>query len=182
MQKTKTLIDVFQKYWWTENPAISLDEWPQSHWMNWPHSTKSGSLRCDGPLMNSSLQKNLRYWLNLSRDIDNQVILQFDWLTAFWAITEEPDFSLICDLCRITKKIVTHLFLDKKTHQSIKVFARAKKPILEEFLGFSRKTTYWHWHNDLLTRVVSEDKGSLKDYILIQRLHIEISRNKFTIL
>ena len=37
--------------------------------------------------------KNHRYGLVSSRGIDDQKMLQSDWLTGFWAITEEPDFS-----------------------------------------------------------------------------------------
>ena len=38
------------------------------------------------------MQKNIRYTLIPSRDIDKRII-NSDWLRAFWAITEEPYFS-----------------------------------------------------------------------------------------
>ena len=51
-------------YQWFKNPAIWLDKRP-----NWPHPTKSSSLRCYLPLMVNSMQKNWyiidsfqRYW------------------------------------------------------------------------------------------------------------------------
>ena len=48
----KVSIDSFQRYWWSKNPTIWLDER-----FSWPHSTKSGSLRSYLSFMIISMQK-----------------------------------------------------------------------------------------------------------------------------
>ena len=58
--------------------------------------------------------KNLRDYLIPCRGIDDQRILQSDWLRAFKAITEEPDFSQTCCFCRIIISTVMHHFLDEE--------------------------------------------------------------------
>ena len=59
--------------------------------------------------------KNLTGWLISSRDIDNQRIMQSNWLKAFSAITEEPDFSQIRRSCLTTKNTAAmHNFTAKK--------------------------------------------------------------------
>ena len=73
-KKSSGVLDFFQKYWWSENPEIWLDER-----YNWPHPTKSGSHRCYLSLH----AKNLRDQFIPSRDIDDQTILQSDWLSTF---------------------------------------------------------------------------------------------------
>ena len=47
-------IDSFRRYWWSKNPAIGLVE----NW-NWPHSNKSGNIRCYLCLMTIFMQKVL---------------------------------------------------------------------------------------------------------------------------
>ena len=54
--------------------------------------------------------KNLRYHLIAFRDIDNQRILQSNWLRAFYAITGKPDFFQKGAFCRIMKYTVMHYF------------------------------------------------------------------------
>ena len=67
-KKIEISIDLFQRYWWSRNPAIWSE---QRH--TWPHLTKNGSLRCYLPLIIISIQ------LIPLRDTDDQRILQFDW-------------------------------------------------------------------------------------------------------
>ena len=47
--------------------------------------------------------QNLRDRLIPSRDIDDQRILQSDWLRSFQATTEEPSFFQTCGFHRIMK-------------------------------------------------------------------------------
>ena len=62
-KKSKIFIKSSQNYWRSKNPVIWLVER-----QNWPHPTKSGSLRCHISLMTSSMQKKKsidsfqRYW------------------------------------------------------------------------------------------------------------------------
>ena len=46
--------------------------------------------------------KNQALSLFCSRDLVNLKILQSDWSTAFWPLSQEPDFSQVWDLCRNT--------------------------------------------------------------------------------
>ena len=46
--------------------------------------------------------------IDSSRDIDDQRILQSEWLRTFWAITEDTFFFQICSFCRIKKNVVIH--------------------------------------------------------------------------
>ena len=63
-----------QRYWWSNNPAIWLDK---RH--NWPHLTKSGTLRWYLPLVSIFIQKNKDH-LILSTDTHaHQRILQSDY-------------------------------------------------------------------------------------------------------
>ena len=71
---SRRLIDSLQRYWWSRFSTIWLDKRN-----NWPHPTKSGSLKCYLSLMPNLMQKKLRYNLIPSRDIDHQTILQYDW-------------------------------------------------------------------------------------------------------
>ena len=73
-KETKISTDSFQRYWWSKNPAIWLGKWH-----NWPHSTKSKSLRWYLHLMMNSMQKKLTHHMILSRDLGEQKILQSDW-------------------------------------------------------------------------------------------------------
>ena len=72
-KKTKRSINSFQTYWWWKNPAIWLDE---RH--NWPHQNKGGSLRSYIPLWLNPYKK-LKYYLTLSRGLDDLRILLSDW-------------------------------------------------------------------------------------------------------
>ena len=49
--------------------------------------------------------KNQTFSSSCSRDIVDLRILQSDWSTAFWPISQEPDFSQVWDLCKNTTKI-----------------------------------------------------------------------------
>ena len=67
----------------------------------WSWPTKSGSLRCCLPLMSNSMQKKkLRYHSFLSRDFDDQRILQSEWtrgITGHFQPKEKvPDATLAC--------------------------------------------------------------------------------------
>ena len=53
-KKTKIAIDSFQRYWWSNTPAIWLDKR-----RNWSYPTNRGSSRCHIHLMAISMQKNL---------------------------------------------------------------------------------------------------------------------------
>ena len=54
--------------------------------------------------------KNQAFSSFCSRDIVNLKILQSDWLTAFWPISQEPDFSQVWDLCKNTANIIKFLY------------------------------------------------------------------------
>ena len=56
------------------------------------------------------MQKHQAFSLFCSRDIVDLKILQSDWLTAFWPISQEPDFSQVQDLCKNTAIIKTFLY------------------------------------------------------------------------
>ena len=43
-------------------------------------------------------------------DIVNLKILQSDWLTALWPISQEPDFSKLWDLCKNTAININFLY------------------------------------------------------------------------
>ena len=122
-KKSKRLIDSLRRYWWSKNPAIWLDEWQK-----WQHSTTSGSLTGHLSLMIISIQKNTRDRLIPSGDIDDQIILQSDWLKALkviWVFRESKR-TLLCTIFWVKKENINELnFWQKK-----------KQPILEEFLGF----------------------------------------------
>ena len=78
--------------------------------------------------------KNLRYWLIPSRDIDNQRILQRDWLRALTIITEEPDFPQSCGFCFI---MILHGFCGKKQDPNAP-FVKFKLTF-PDYLSISRK-------------------------------------------
>ena len=46
--------------------------------------------------------KNQAFLLFCSRDVVNLKILESDWPTAFWPISQELDLSQIWDLCKDT--------------------------------------------------------------------------------
>ena len=48
-KKSKISLDSFQRHWWSKNQGIWLHER-----QNWPHPSKSGTLRCCFPLMTIS--------------------------------------------------------------------------------------------------------------------------------
>ena len=45
-----------------------------------------------------------------SRDIVNLKIMQSDWSTAFWPISQEQEFSQVWDLCKNTANIIKFLY------------------------------------------------------------------------
>ena len=71
----------------------------------WCLSPCSSSLKCY-PLLMYLHAKNLRHRSIPSRDIGDQRILQSDWLRAFLAIIEEPDFFQTCGFGRTIKNAV----------------------------------------------------------------------------
>ena len=91
IQKTKRLLDFFQRYWWSKNLVICL---AQRH--NWPHPIDSGSLKFCLSFMIVSTQKNLRYWLIPPKYIDDQTILQSDWLRGTTGHTQ-PEVVILND-------------------------------------------------------------------------------------
>ena len=74
MVRKRLSFDSFQRYQWSKNHGIWLDE---MH--TWQHFNKIGSLMCYLPLVIMSMQKNQRYQLVLFSDIADQRILQSDW-------------------------------------------------------------------------------------------------------
>ena len=84
--------------------------------------------------------KNLRDRLIHSSYIDDQRILQSDWLRAFKAISEELDFPQICSFHRATKNTVIHHLWGRKRHMNgLNFLKKPKKPIFEELLDFFPK-------------------------------------------
>ena len=113
-KKSKRLIDSLRRYWWSKNPAIWLDEWQK-----WQHSTTSGSLTGHLSLMIISIQKNTRDRLIPSGDIDDQIILQSDWLKALkviWVFRESKR-TLLCTIFWVKKENINELnFWQKKNN------------------------------------------------------------------
>ena len=60
------------------------------------------------------------------RDIDDQKILQINWLRAFYNKIEEPDFSQICSFHNYASS------WDKKRHQQIEFLPKTERSY---FLG-----------------------------------------------
>ena len=108
-KKSKPFIDSFQRYWWSTNPAIRLEE--RLFWsINWNSvyhfKEKNSSFRnqyliktffnltmSPRPIKVSlssclfyRLHEKRLYYLIPSRDIDDQRILQSDWTAVFWPI------------------------------------------------------------------------------------------------
>lgn len=75
MQKSE-VITSFHRYWWPKNSTIWLYQR-----QNWPHPTINSSLKIL-PTLDDYLKKKLRYWLIPSWDIEDKIILQFDWLRS----------------------------------------------------------------------------------------------------
>ena len=131
MQKTNTLIDSFQRYWRSKNPAMGMEE---RH--NWPNVTKSGRLRCHF----SSTINSLQYRLIPSREIADRRIQQFGWLRAFLGTSEEADFFWKYSFCRVIEDIVMHHFSCKKRHvNGLNFWEKPNNLILKECLGFVTK-------------------------------------------
>lgn len=65
----------------------------------WPNPTKINNLSSYLSVVTISKQKNKKHYLISSKDIDgDQSILQSDWISAFWPVTCETEFSQIWSL------------------------------------------------------------------------------------
>ena len=80
--------------------------------------------------------KNLRYQLIFSRDINDQRILQSDWLRTFLAITEDLIFPRYVTFAESYGTLFCTIFRIKKTHHWIKVLAKTRQLSFEEMFGF----------------------------------------------
>ena len=95
--------DSFQRNCWSKNPAIQFNKK-----LNWPHLTKSGSLRCCLPLMTNFLHKKLRYQLILSQDIDNQTIMQSDCMKGKPGNIRPNYYFFRCCLCLKNSSVINN--------------------------------------------------------------------------
>ena len=81
-KKSKVLIDSFLRYCWSKNPSIWLDE---SY--NWPHPTKSSSLRwlSSGKKSKKPINFFQRYWWSKNTAIWlAESILDHNWKTKIF--------------------------------------------------------------------------------------------------
>ena len=106
-KKTKILISSF--------PVILLIKEFYNLSYNWPHRIKISSLRCYLPLMTNFMQKKITISVILSREIDNQRIMQSSWkryLTRHIrpkVVVSDAIFPLWLTLC-IEKKDINWFF------------------------------------------------------------------------
>ena len=106
-KETKILISSF--------PVILLIKEFYNLSYNWPHRIKISSLRCYLPLMTNFMQKKITISVILSREIDNQRIMQSSWkryLTRHIrpkVVVSDAIFPLWLTLC-IEKKDINWFF------------------------------------------------------------------------
>ena len=73
-------------------------ETKNGHTHFWPHPPQYFSINFEFPLISVNMQK-IRLSSFYSRDIIELKIQQSDWPRACWTISQESDFSQICNLC-----------------------------------------------------------------------------------
>ena len=106
--------------------------------------------------------KNQTFSSFCSGDIVSLKILQSDWSTAFWPISQEPHFFQVWDLYKNTANIIKNFFIDQIQKKLMAKFSnKFKKPSLWPIFGtFS---PFWG-QKDFLKKIWSchaqQDMGS----------------------
>ena len=107
MQKTKILLDSFQRYWWSKNPAIRLDK--RHDW----HTKPKEVVQYDTFIWQLSPCKKSSSLLEFSADTDDQRILRSDWTggTTLTSNLQHHSYESLTS-CKIWEKS-KELFLKK---------------------------------------------------------------------
>ena len=124
-QHIKIELTLFIPFWDTANFSILRPQWPQ------PFLTIPTTIFSNHPLVSINLNQNEKTHAFSSfyfKDSVNLKIMQSDWSTAFWPLSEEPYFSQVGGLYKNTTNIIKSLYGRSSEKLMIKFSNKFKKP------------------------------------------------------
>ena len=104
-------------------------------------------------------------------------MLQSEWLRTFWPISQEPEFSQICDLCRNKANNINFHYKTNSAKINDKIFQYIKKtPFLAHFPNFWGKNFFLE--NPALSRKTSWVSSIMTKFR--KKLMIQFQENAWT--